>query len=269
MKPALIQSWDRLLGVMLLTLLVVAATQITAAYASLSDFARKPVVVQAGVWNTFTPTPTLTPTETPNTHMGTRLAVVITAIGFSEISDETIVNGVRGQVCVQNEGKETTQGLEIKDIVQIENEEESFEDFQNKLIDVSQHPALASGESYCYPYEITFLPREGAANYRNTAIVTIINYFDWMPGNINCPDSMPCPFGPIVNTDFELPKEDVSIQVEIISTESSTPIEMPTLTETSTPTTIEPPATETPIEPAPTDPPVEETPPPPEPAPAG
>lgn len=268
MKLALIQSWDRLLGFMLITLLVAAATQITTAYASLSDFARKPVVVQAGVWNTFTPTPTSTPTETPDTQMGTRLSAVITAIGYSEIGDENIVHGVRGQICVQNDGKETAQGLEIKDIVQIKNGEESFEDLQNKLIDVSQHPALAPGESYCYPYDVTFLPREGVTNYHNIAIVTIINYFDWMPGNINCPGSMSCPFGPIVNTDFELPKEGVSIQVEIISTESPTPIETPTLTETLT-SPIEPSATETPIGPVPTDPPVEETPPPPEPTSAG
>ncbi len=111
---------------------------------------------------------------------------------------------VDGQVCVINGGSFPTENLQIVDVVQYKVGAGSFEDYASAGVDLSAKPVLAPGESYCYPYHVTFTPVTGAV-YRSTAQITITNHAGWMPGGNNCPGPAPCPFGPNPKVDFSLP----------------------------------------------------------------
>ncbi|MBI3537144.1 MAG: hypothetical protein HY070_06275, partial [Chloroflexi bacterium] len=110
---------------------------------------------------------------------------------------------VDGQICVTNGGNFATQDLQIVDEVQF-NTGNQFQTLTTSQVNLAAKPILAAGETFCYPYSITFNPVTGAA-YRNVAHVTITNHAGWQPGNQNCPGPALCPFGPDPKTDFTLP----------------------------------------------------------------
>ena len=121
--------------------------------------------------------------------------------------------GVRGEICVTNGGDRATEGLAIVDVVQYKTGSGSFTDYVTTTVDVSIHPVLAPGESFCYPYQVLFQPVAGAI-YRNEARVTITNHSGWLPGGQNCPGPDPCPFGPSPRADFSLPEEFTLVEVD-------------------------------------------------------
>lgn len=83
--------------------------------------------------------------------------------------------GVEGYITVANGGSFATEGLKIIDIVQVKRSSGQFEDYHQVEVDVSAKPVLEPGESYSYPYKISFNPVDGAI-YRNVAKVTITNH---------------------------------------------------------------------------------------------
>jgi hypothetical protein len=98
----------------------------------------------------------------------------------------TTTAGVRGEICVLNDGDRPTEGLAIRDVVQRQSGG-SFVDVATIQVDVSEKPVLAAHEQHCYPYEVPLAPVPGA--YRNTAFVTITNH----SGHLGEP------FGPALN----------------------------------------------------------------------
>jgi hypothetical protein len=110
---------------------------------------------------------------------------------------------VDGQICVTNGGG-ATENLQIVDVVQYKLGSGKFEDYVSGVVDLSARPVLAPGESYCYPYSVSFTPVAGAT-YRNVARITITNHSGWLPGGNNCPGPDRCPFGPDPKADFSLP----------------------------------------------------------------
>ena len=109
---------------------------------------------------------------------------------------------VDGQICVTNGGG-ATENLQIVDVVQYKLDSGKFEDYVAGVVDLSAKPVLAPGESYCYPYSVSFTPVAGAT-YRNVARITITNHSGWLPGGNNCPGPDRCPFGPDPKADFSL-----------------------------------------------------------------
>jgi hypothetical protein len=152
---------------------------------------------------TATPTPTSTATQPPALE-GTSLTAEKTATGFWTESPEAELAGVEGQVCVLNNGGQATLDLTIFDIVQIKTGSDPFSDYVSNHVDLGTKPILQPGESHCYSYTITFVPREDV-QYRNVARVTILNHSGWLPGSAHCPGEEPCPFGPEPKADFYLP----------------------------------------------------------------
>ena len=104
------------------------------------------------------------------------------------------IYGVRGEICVTNSGDEPTEELQILDVVQYKSGPGQFQDLVSERVDTSAKPVLEPGESYCYPYDVEFVPVEGAI-YRNEARVTITNHSGWLG----------TPFGPNPKAGFSLP----------------------------------------------------------------
>ena len=180
------------------------------------------------------PTPKVTPTKTLVPEAGTSLSAIKTASGFVEERDSKLVYGVRGEVCVTNDGLSVTDGLIITDSIKFEVTEKNFEDLGSVNLDLSQYPSLEPGETHCYPYVILFEPGEGESNqYRIIANITINNYTGWLPGSTNCPGTESCPFGMNVTTDFTLPTIEPTIEP---SPTNTPPTGTPTPTGTSIPT---------------------------------
>jgi hypothetical protein len=107
--------------------------------------------------------------------------------------------GVQGQICVTNGGEVSTQNLVLFDHVQY-NVGSGYQDVPggSAYVDTSIHPVLLPGETFCYPYSITFAPIYGA-NYRNAVQVTITNHSG----------SLGIPKGPEPKTDFTIPSTPV------------------------------------------------------------
>lgn len=85
------------------------------------------------------------------------------------------VEGVRGKICVTNDGTSATTGLAIVDVVERKLADGRYEEIESAPIDVSANPVLEPGERGCYPYELLF-DASSDARYRNTARVTITNH---------------------------------------------------------------------------------------------
>ncbi len=211
--------------------------------------------IASGDWPTITPTP-------PD-QRGTSLKAAKTAEGFTQVHDGNIAYGVRGEVCVENEGEFPTEGLEIIDAVQYKDRGEKFTDFLEMPVDVSNMPVIEAGQEYCFPYEIFFEPVSGdEVKYRNSVSVTILNHSGWLPGGNNCRGTDYCPFGVDEKADFALPDEPILPKMDL-PTETDhptdTPTPMPTVppyvdfTPTPLPTTI--PDSEPTLTPLPTTPP--------------
>lgn len=95
-------------------------------------------------------------------------------VSRNEIS-RTDYFGVEGYITVKNGGSFATENLKIIDVVQVKLSSGQFEDYCQVEVDVSVKPVLQPGESYSYPYKISFAPVDGAT-YRNVAKVTITNH---------------------------------------------------------------------------------------------
>ena len=156
---------------------------------------------------TATPSPTYTPIPTPTSEpatIGTSLVVTVTAEGFWTYDQDLESAGVRGEICGCNKGEAPTENLAILDVIQVKTGADPFSDYLATPLDLGEKPELAPGETYCYQYEITFQPLEGAS-YRNVARVTITNHSGWLPGGAHCPGPEPCAFGPEPKAEFALP----------------------------------------------------------------
>jgi len=130
----------------------------------------------------------------------TSLEAVVTAEGFIDVGD----TGVRGQICITNQGKYPTENLSVVDTVQVIGEQKGV--FQSTTIDLDQNPIIEPNNTHCYPYEIFFEPiQEPNAKYNNIISVTITNYNGLTPGSEYCPGPDPCSFGPTITTEFSLP----------------------------------------------------------------
>jgi DNA-binding response OmpR family regulator len=131
----------------------------------------------------------------------TSLEALVTAEGFIDGGD----TGVRGQICITNRGKYPTEHLSVVDTVQATGEQKDV--YTSTTIDLDQNPIIEPNESHCYPYEIIFKPiQESNFKYNNIVSVTITNYSGLMPGSEYCQDPGPCSFGPVIMTEFSLPK---------------------------------------------------------------
>jgi hypothetical protein len=149
---------------------------------------------------TPTPEPTATPTsETPG-QAGTSLLGSRTIEGFFESG----VWGVRGTVCLTNQGDEPTVGLAITNSVQYQAGAEPYLDLPGAAAVLAPEPQLAPGATGCYDYRVEFTPVAGA-RYRSVLWATILNHADWLPGSAHCPGPEPCAFGPEAKADFDLP----------------------------------------------------------------
>ena len=131
----------------------------------------------------------------------TSVKALVTAEGFIDEGD----TGVRGQICITNQGKSPTEHLSIVDTVQVIGEQKTA--FPSTIIDLDQNPIIEPNKTYCYPYEITFEPiQEPNVKYSNIISVTITNYSGLTPGSEYCPGPDPCSFGPTIMTEFSLPE---------------------------------------------------------------
>ena len=111
--------------------------------------------------------------------------------------------GVRGEICVTNDGGVPTEGLAIADTVLYQDGGGPYQPLAgatNVPVDVSANPVLDPGESHCYPYEIEFTPVPGAS-YKNSAQVTITNHSG----------SLGTPKGPSPDAGFSLPSSPTEI----------------------------------------------------------
>jgi two-component system KDP operon response regulator KdpE len=131
----------------------------------------------------------------------TTIEAYMTAEGFIETDSA----GVRGQICVENAGTSPTENLSIINTVQVYSE--STVRYISSTVDLSKNPVLDPGNTYCYPFELSFgTDFERDAQYRITTTITIINHTGLETGSKNCPGSRPCPYGPEVSTDLILPE---------------------------------------------------------------
>ncbi len=195
----------------LLKLTVGSAASLRVYGGSIQVFSEVRVTIPAPPTSTFTPTPTSThtpistPTATPLPgQSGTSLEATKSAEGFLDQSGGADRYGVRGQVCAENVGDIATENLAIFDQVQYKIDSGQFQNLEGATANIVPPAPLQPGEKQCYPYEIVFVPIEGAT-YRNGARVTITNHSGWLPGSNNCPGPEVCPYGPNVKASFVLP----------------------------------------------------------------
>jgi hypothetical protein len=109
---------------------------------------------------------------------------------------------VDGQICVTNGGDVATEGLQITD--KLYNGVPPPNSLVNSIsVDVSAHPVLAAGETYCYNYRVD-IPSDkihAGGTYKDTASVTITNH----SGSIGTPK------GPSVSATTTLPSSIVKV----------------------------------------------------------
>lgn len=112
-----------------------------------------------------------------------------------------------GQVCVTNGGDVATQGLAGTLDVQLQ---PSTPIVTGATLDVSAHPVLAPGETYCYPYRVDLpvAPVPGGT-YKVTSNVTITNH----AGHEGTP------FGPSSSATDIMPANQVPVHSEVVLTD--------------------------------------------------
>lgn len=125
---------------------------------------------------------------------------------------EIVIYGVRGLITVTNNGERATENLKIVDVVQYKYPGSGFIDYVSYDVDLSARPILNPGETYSYPYEVIFSPKEGAL-YRNEAQVTITNH----SGHIGTP------WGPSPKEDFSLPATPTIIEIDETASVTDSP----------------------------------------------
>jgi hypothetical protein len=104
---------------------------------------------------------------------------------------------VTGQVCVTNGGGVATEGLAIKVRLLYQPGGGPYQEWVGwQPVNVSSKPVLGPGESYCYPYTISFSPAPGNPSYKVDSQITITNHSGWLGQ----------PFGPSPDSpSFKLP----------------------------------------------------------------
>lgn len=135
-----------------------------------------------------------------------RGSTAIEAIGTAEGFTDGDNTGVRGQVCISNQGKHPTDNLSIVDTVHAIGEQQKA--ISSAIIDLGYYPIISPDQSLCYPYEIIFdtLPEQNV-NYRNIISVTITNYSGLEIGSQHCPGPEACAFGPTIISDFSFQEQ--------------------------------------------------------------
>jgi two-component system KDP operon response regulator KdpE len=132
---------------------------------------------------------------------GTSLETLIAAEGFIEKD----ITGARGHICVTNTGKYPTENLSVVNGIQLIGQKQG--DTISTTLNLNEKPVLDPGESYCYPYMVTFeVIFDKDVKYKSLASITITNYVGLMPGSDHCPGTDPCSFGPNAVTDFNMPR---------------------------------------------------------------
>lgn len=101
---------------------------------------------------------------------------------------------VEGQICITNGGAVATENLTLLDDILYKNGPGPFGVLLTSPVSTAAKPVLNPGESYCYPYSITFAPVAGAT-YKNSIRITITNH----SGHLGEP------FGPSPDADFSIP----------------------------------------------------------------
>jgi len=129
--------------------------------------------------------------------------------------------GATGRICVNNGGSVPTENLVITDNVQAKVGKGTFQTIASSPVDVSIHPVIAPGETFCYSYQSYFTPVLGAS-YRNEAKVTITNHSGFLPGGQNCAGPALCAFGPQDRVSFSLPASYALIYKDASATISDT-----------------------------------------------
>ena len=203
---------------------------------------------------------TLTPSSTPYppTQPGTILSASLSASGFLDSRESEIASavqpeplfGVRGELCITNQGQYPAESLSAASSIEFRAVRGGpFTELFSAPLDLTAHPSLEGGESFCYPYQINFLAPRKAVKYRITVAIAIDNHAGWLPGDANCPGPEPCPYGPTVSEDFTLPQpaptEPIG-PIHPLPTQINTPvIGGPTQTAILATPTIEPTSSET------------------------
>jgi len=131
----------------------------------------------------------------------TNIEAQMTAEGFRETDNSE----VRGEICVKNAGNFPTENLSIVNTIQDINTPTARN--YSGTVDLSAKPVLRPGEIHCYPFEITFEPDlQQDAQYQIKTVITITNHIGLAAGSTYCPGPQPCPFGPEISTDINLPE---------------------------------------------------------------
>ncbi len=131
----------------------------------------------------------------------TNIEAQMTAEGFREADNSE----VRGEICVKNAGNFPTENLSIVNTIQDINTPTARN--YSGTVDLSAKPVLRPGEIHCYPFEITFEPDlQQDAQYQIKTVITITNHIGLAAGSTYCPGPQPCPFGPEISTDINLPE---------------------------------------------------------------
>jgi DNA-binding response OmpR family regulator len=133
---------------------------------------------------------------------GTLIEAIVTSDGF--IAENG--TGVRGQVCISNQGEYPTENLSIVGTVQTTDESKSV--LTKTAIELGPNPVIEPNKSHCYPYEMIFEPLDQPnAKYMSTLSVTITNSSGLAPGSNHCPGPDRCSFGPTIKSEFSIPEQ--------------------------------------------------------------
>lgn len=111
------------------------------------------MVFSFGLWPTATATPAPPPCGS--------FQLTFTARGYWEIINGQERFGVRGEVCVTNTGTASLQNPLLNHLVYLQHPDQVPQEFSNFLVDLSAHPILQPGETYCYAYDHPFTPCQG------------------------------------------------------------------------------------------------------------
>lgn len=127
------------------------------------------------------------------------------------------------ETCVENRGKEATEGLRLNAVLLVYTASGALEEIAHFPANLAEKPELAPGEKHCYSY-----PLQAAFDplrvYRTEAHVTVTNY-----RGVQCAEGETCREGVTAAADFRVPGG------------GTTPPPTPTLTGTPLPTLTETP----------------------------
>ncbi len=160
--------------------------------------------------STSTPeAPILTATQTteatqtqpaPLPSPATTIELKLTAAGVYDYVHTSF--GVTGEACVSNTGKNPTQGLSL---IQLHVLRTQAKQTAAGAKEFNVGGELAAGEKKCFNYQLPFTA-DGGAEFQVVGSVSILNYQDWQPQSILCPQADFCPHGPMISVDFTLPQ---------------------------------------------------------------